>query len=297
MNKSLSLGHRIRYPITITKILKHKGDEVKKQEPLMRYSFKWMKKVGDAIRENEWEEEQTTIADWDSPTEGELKEWRIKEGDVILKDQVCIVVREACGHEIQFQGLCAICGRDMTEVNWAAESRDTERAPINMTHDQTSLTVSELQATRAEHELQRRLLRQRKLSLVVDLDQTIIHACIEPTIGEWQRDPTNPNYEAVKDVRSFQLNDDGPRGLATGCSYYIKLRPGLLDFLTKISEMYELHVYTMGTRAYAKNIAALVDPDTKLFGNRVISRDENGNMTAKSLQRIFPVNTNMVVII
>jgi RNA polymerase II subunit A C-terminal domain phosphatase len=137
MNKSISLGHRIRYPITNTKLLKQRGDEVKKQEPLMQYSFKWMKKVGDAIRENEWEEEQTTIADWDSPAEGELREWRIKEGDVITHDQVCLVVKEACGHEIQFQGLCAICGKDMTEVNWAAEQRDTDRAPINMTHDQT----------------------------------------------------------------------------------------------------------------------------------------------------------------
>lgn len=263
----------------------------------MQYSFRWMEKVGDHIRGDTWEEERVTIADWDSPVDGEIRQWLIKEGDLITADCPCLVVEETCSHEIQFQGLCAICGKDMTEVNWASESRDTERAPINMTHDQTSLTVSEVQAQRAEQELQRRLLRQRKLSLVVDLDQTIIHACIEPTIGEWQRDPNNPNYESVKEVRSFQLNDDGPRGLASGCWYYIKLRPGLEEFLQKIADKYELHVYTMGTRAYALNIAKLVDPQQKLFGNRVISRDENGSMTAKSLQRLFPVSTNMVVII
>ncbi|KAF4431317.1 RNA polymerase II subunit A C-terminal domain phosphatase [Colletotrichum fructicola] len=111
-------------------------------------------------------------------------------------------------------------------------------------------------------------------------------------------DPTNPNYNAVKDVKKFQLNDEGPRGVVTsGCWYYIKMRPGLKEFLEKISELYELHVYTMGTRAYAMNIAQIVDPDRKLFGNRVISRDENGSMISKSLQRLFPVNTNMVVII
>ncbi|CRK23984.1 hypothetical protein BN1708_018074, partial [Verticillium longisporum] len=53
----------------------------------------------------------------------------------------------------------------------------------------------------------------------------------------------------------------------------------------------------MGTRAYALNIAKIVDPQQKLFGNRVISRDENGSITSKSLQRLFPVSTNMVVII
>ncbi|OIW26228.1 hypothetical protein CONLIGDRAFT_580853 [Coniochaeta ligniaria NRRL 30616] len=297
MTKTISLGHRLRYPITIVKIIKSPGDEIKKQDPLMQYSFKWMETVGDHIRGDTWQEERVTIADWDSPVDGEIRQWRIKEGEVITADCPCLVVQETCSHEIQFQGLCAICGKDMTEVNWASESRDTERAPINMTHDQTSLTVSEVQAQRAEQELQRRLLRQRKLSLVVDLDQTIIHACIEPTIGEWQRDPNNPNYESVKEVKSFQLNDDAPRGLASGCWYYIKLRPGLEEFLRKIADKYELHVYTMGTRAYALNIAKLVDPEQKLFGNRVISRDENGSMTAKSLQRLFPVSTDMVVII
>ncbi|KAG6016324.1 hypothetical protein E4U54_001710 [Claviceps lovelessii] len=291
-DKTVSLGSRLHYPITVSKLLKSPGDSIKKQETIFEYKFTWRRKVSD----EEWIDE-TTYTEFDSPAEGKLKEWRIKEGSVISADAPCMLVEEACGHEVQIQGLCSLCGADMTEVNWATEEKDTDRAMINMTHDQTGLMVSESVATKAEHDTQKRLLRQRKLSLVVDLDQTIIHACIEPTIGEWQRDPSNPNHEAVKDVKSFQLNDDGPRGLASGCTYYIKLRPGLKEFLEEVSQMYELHVYTMGTRAYALNIARLVDPDRKLFGNRVISRDENGSITSKSLQRLFPVSTNMVVII
>src|SRR5690606_21526808 len=151
-------------------------------------------------------QEGTSTAAWESPTDGKLKEWFIAEGSVITKDATCIAIEEACGHEIQFQGLCAICGKDTTELDWSAEKPDSARAPINMTHDSTGLTVSSNLAVRVEHATQKRLLEQRKLSLVVDLDQTIIHACIEPTIGEWQSDPTNPNHEAVKDVKSFQLN-------------------------------------------------------------------------------------------
>ncbi|KAF6829639.1 RNA polymerase ii ctd phosphatase [Colletotrichum plurivorum] len=298
MGKLLTLGARLRYPITITKVLKNAGDPIAKQEPALEYSFKWMREVGDPLAGDTWHEEETTIVGWDSPAEGIIKEWRLKEGMTFTRDAPCMEVEEACSHEIQFQGLCAICGKDMTEVNWASDQRDTQRATINMTHDQTGLMVSGDLAARAEHDTQRRLLRQRKLSLVVDLDQTIIHACIEPTVGEWMEDPTNPNYEAVKDVCKFQLNDEGPRGVVTsGCWYYIKMRPGLKEFLEKVSELYELHVYTMGTRAYAMNIAKIVDPGGKLFGNRVISRDENGSMISKSLQRLFPVNTNMVVII
>lgn len=296
MGKSLNLGPNLRYPITITKFLKKHGDQISKQDSLLEYKFKWKLMVGDPLGE-QWEEEQTSYGEWDSPSDGTLEHWLVKEGMTIEKDIPVVDVEESCSHAVQFAGLCGMCGKDMTEVSWASNALDTDRARINMIHDQTHLTVSLDEASKAEEELQRRLLKNRKLSLVVDLDQTIIHACIEPTVGEWQRDVNSPNYEAVKDVRSFQLNDDGPRGLASGCWYYIKMRPGLAEFLAKISEMYELHVYTMGTRAYALNIAKIVDPGKKLFGDRIISRDENGNVTAKSLARLFPQSTHMVAII
>lgn len=297
MEKALSLGRQLKYPITITKLLKQPGDAIKRQETILQYTFKWKTWGGDPINNEEIEIHMNSHADWSSPADGHLKSWKVEEGMTITEDMIFAGIDEDCPHSVQFAGLCGMCGKDMTETSWASTSNDTDRAKINMIHDQNFLTVSQSEASRAEEELQRRLLKHRKLSLVVDLDQTIIHACIEPTVGEWQRDPTSPNYDAVKEVRSFQLNDDGPRGLASGCWYYIKMRPGLKEFLLKVAELYELHVYTMGTRAYALNIAKLVDPDKKLFGDRIISRDENGNVTAKSLARLFPVDTKMVVII
>ena len=169
------------------------------------------------------------------------------------------------------------------------------RATIHMAHDNAGLTVSQREAARLEDDAKRRLLSSRKLSLVVDLDQTIIHATVDPTVGEWMGDKNNANYEALSDVRTFQLMDDGP-GMH-GCWYYIKLRPGLERFLRDISQLYELHIYTMGTRAYAKRIADIVDPTGNLFGDRILSRDESGSLTVKNLQRLFPVDTRMVIII
>ena len=164
-----------------------------------------------------------------------------------------------------------------------------------MTHDTQFLTISQEEASRIDEEAKRRLLAGRKLSLVVDLDQTIIHAAVDPTIKTWMDDPGNPNYDAVKDVRMFQLVDDGP-GMR-GCWYYIKLRPGLEQFLESISKLYELHIYTMGTRQYAQQIARIIDPEGTIFGERILSRDESGSMVAKNLERLFPVDTKMVVII
>ena len=40
---------------------------------------------------------------------------------------------------------------------------------------------------------------------------------------------------------------------------------------------YEMHVYTMGTRAYAEQVCAAIDPGGKIFGNRILSRDESGS--------------------
>ena len=56
-------------------------------------------------------------------------------------------------------------------------------------------------------------------------------------------------------------------------------RPGLKEFLEKISKMYELHIYTLGTKTYAHAIAKIVDPMQSLFHDRILSRDDSGGMT------------------
>ncbi|KAH6638537.1 hypothetical protein BKA67DRAFT_506570, partial [Truncatella angustata] len=290
-------GPGLRYPITVSRLHRRTGEKVKRQEALLQYTFKFKRTIGDPDLGEEREIEETGYGDWDCPSDGTVNKWHVAEGDVVSRDQLLVVIDEPCSHDTQFAGLCTKCGKDMTESNWAAEGLDVDRATISMVHDNVALKVSASEAEKKEVELQERLLKQRKLSLVVDLDQTVIHACVEPTIGEWQRDPTNPNHESVKQVRSFQL-DDGPKhDNAPKCSYYIKLRPGLEEFLERLSELYEMHVYTMGTRAYAQEIAKIIDPEMKYFGNRIISRDENGSMAAKRLQRLFPVSTHMVVVI
>ena len=38
-----------------------------------------------------------------------------------------------------------------------------------------------------------------------------------------------------------------------------------------------MHVYTMGTRAYAEEVCAAIDPDGRIFGGRILSRDESGS--------------------
>lgn len=55
------------------------------------------------------------------------------------------------------------------------------------------------------------------------------------------------------------------------------IRPGLQPFLDHMSKLYEMHVYTMGTRSYADAICKVIDPEGKIFGSRILSRDESGS--------------------
>lgn len=283
------------YPVTVTKLLRQPGDDIEQNAPLFTYEYKSVTKEWDAEQKKKVEKVESLYADFECELEGNIASIDVKKGQVLTGRTRVAEIEEACKHEIQYGGICANCGKDMTTVQYNSTSRNTDRATVNTVHGHTRLLVSQEQASLADEEAKRRLLDSQKLSLVVDLDQTIIHATVDPTVAEWQRDPSNPNYDAVKDVRAFQLVDDGPG--ARGCWYYIKLRPGLEAFLEKISRYYELHIYTMGTRAYAENIAKIIDPQRKMFGERILSRDESGSMTAKNLKRLFPVDTKMVVII
>ena len=71
------------------------------------------------------------------------------------------------------------------------------RATINMAHDARGVTISRQEAARLESERALSLLKIRKLSFLLDLDQTVIHATVDPTVGEWMRNPDNPNFPAL----------------------------------------------------------------------------------------------------
>ncbi|KZV47455.1 RNA polymerase II C-terminal domain phosphatase-like 3 [Dorcoceras hygrometricum] len=58
---------------------------------------------------------------------------------------------------------------------------------------------------------------------------------------------------------------------------WTKLRPGIWNFLEKASKLFELHLYTMGNKYYATEMAKLLDPKGELFSGRVISRGDDGD--------------------
>ncbi|KAI8456812.1 hypothetical protein BY996DRAFT_4579133 [Phakopsora pachyrhizi] len=206
-------------------------------------------------------DQRDVLMTYESPVSGQLVQWLIQESQVLTQEQgwrlrPILRIKEPCTHSVQWHGQCAICGSDLTISDYTGIS-ETSRASISMSHGPSTLKVSISEAHRLESETRRRLLDDQKLSLIVDLDQTIVHATVDPTVGD----------------------------------------PGLPDFLRRLATRYEMHVYTMGTRAYADAVCRIIDPGGEIFRNRILSRDESGSITQKSITRLFPVDTSMVVII
>ncbi|KAJ7455897.1 HAD-like domain-containing protein, partial [Mycena galericulata] len=293
------------YPIKIVSIDASSDSVVQRGTRLLSYSFVHVPSKPDA-------QPESRFGTWDCAIDGTIQAWKVRPGEVVsqrkAKDRPVVLVLEECKHGMQISGLCVICGKDMTNSDYTGFA-DSSRAHIQMTHSANGPLVSLEEAQRLEKETAEELLKSRKLSLIVDLDQTIVHATVDP--HHWgtsdadadaeSEDECNPNWEAIEDVGEFRLAPE-PFGIPPGHgnegpTYYIKRRPGWKEFLEDIATKYQMHVYTMGTRAYAEQVCALIDPTGKVFGGRLLSRDESGSLTQKSLKRLFPCDTSMVVII
>jgi RNA polymerase II subunit A C-terminal domain phosphatase len=126
MNNSpttLHLPGHLPFPITITSLLIKPGSPIKKHDGLLIYKF--------YVSEEQEDQEESTIRkemveQFDSPWEGILKEWLIKEGTTILSSRLLyflliidvsepiVSVFEPCLHEVTYKDICAICGVDLS---------------------------------------------------------------------------------------------------------------------------------------------------------------------------------------
>ncbi|XP_037549341.1 RNA polymerase II subunit A C-terminal domain phosphatase [Nematolebias whitei] len=213
---------------------------------------------------------------------GVVKELGCQVGQIISPGSVIVRIEE-CSHPIVMKGLCAECGQDLTQLQGTNGNQQVpiSTATVSMVHSVPELMVSSEQAKQLAREDQQRLHRNRKLVLMVDLDQTLIHT----TEQHCQR-------MSNKGIFHFQLGRGEPM-------LHTRLRPHCKEFLEKIAKLYELHVFTFGSRLYAHTIAGFLDPEKKLFSHRILSRDECIDPFSKTgnLRNLFPCGDSMVCII
>lgn len=185
-----------------------------------------------------------------------------------------------CTHPVVMKDLCAECGADLRQLGESVPA-PADVASVSMIHNVPELRVTQEQAHQLGKADEERLRKLRKLVLLVDLDQTLIHTTSDDVPAD------------MKGVHHFQLY--GPQSPW----YHTRVRPRTQHFLEQISQLYELHICTFGARPYAHAIAALLDPDGRFFSYRILSRDECFNPTSKTgnLRALFPCGDSMVCII
>ena len=97
------------FPVTVVNIQAKASDSVQRGSPLLTYSFS-------SQPSSPGERPQGLFGTWDCPVEGTIERWCVKEHDVITSDEkVVLCISEPCKHGVQMGGLCALCGKDMTQ--------------------------------------------------------------------------------------------------------------------------------------------------------------------------------------
>ncbi|OEL24270.1 RNA polymerase II C-terminal domain phosphatase-like 3 [Dichanthelium oligosanthes] len=118
---------------------------------------------------------------------------------------------------------------------------------------------------------QHKMFSARKLCLVLDLDHTLLNSAKFIEVDSKHEEILRKKEEQDRSMPERHLYRFHHMNMWT------KLRPGIWNFLEKASKLFELHLYTMGNKLYATEMAKVLDPNGTLFAGRVISRGDDGD--------------------
>lgn len=191
-----------------------------------------------------------------------------------------IVQVEACPHPGHFGGLCIICGKPQDE-------EDVSGVAFGYIHKGLRLGTSEIDRLRGAD--LKNLLRERKLVLILDLDHTLINSTKLQDISSAEKD---------LGIQSAASKDDPNRSIFALdlMPMLTKLRPFVREFLKEASNMFEMYIYTMGDKAYAIEIAKLLDPSNIYFPSKVISNSDCTQRHQKGLDVILGAESVAVIL-
>ncbi|KAI5018516.1 hypothetical protein ZWY2020_043404 [Hordeum vulgare] len=243
--------------------------------------------------DDEDDDEEDVVVDLDAVGKGSNKRRRVEEHrqdqgtatrpeeDVIgsVKDAQ---IKKCPPHPGFFGGLCINCGKSQDE-------EDVPGVAFGYIHKGLRLGTSEMDRLR-ESEV-KNLLRERKLVLILDLDHTLINSTRLHDISAAEMD-LGIQTAASKNA------DDPERSLFTlqGMHMLTKLRPFVRKFLEEASNMFDMYIYTMGDKAYAIEIAKLLDPGNVYFDSKVISNSDCTQRHQKGLDVVLGDDKVAVII-
>ncbi|KAF7806521.1 RNA polymerase II C-terminal domain phosphatase-like 4 isoform X2 [Senna tora] len=185
---------------------------------------------------------------------------------------------DVCPHPGSFGDMCIRCGQKVD-----GESGVT----FGYIHKELRLHNEEISRLRSSD--MKNLFSRKKLYLVLDLDHTLLNSTL------------------LVDLKSEELHlmtqTDSLADVSKGSLFKLdymhmmtKLRPFVRTFLKEASEMFEMYIYTMGDRAYALEMAKLLDPRAEYFVSKVISRDDGTQKHQKGLDIVLGQESAVLIL-
>ncbi|KRH37770.2 hypothetical protein GLYMA_09G088300v4 [Glycine max] len=104
--------------------------------------------------------------------------------------------------------------------------------------------------------------RRKSITLVLDLDETLVHSTLEPC------DDADFTFTVFFNLKEYTV--------------YVKQRPYLHAFLERVSEMFEVVIFTASQSIYAKQLLDILDPDGRFISRRMYRESclfSDGNYT------------------
>ena len=198
------------------------------------------------------------------------------------------ILLEPCRHDTFYVNLCIKCGFKKT----AQYDENQIKGYGFLTKD---FFYSKSKAESIEKSVVNNYLEKKKLILLLDLDNTIIHTsslAIPPNHLENLKNTYKNYFEKIPIQNEFGMIN----------YIFVKFRPFLKTFLKNIKNKYEIFIYTLGTNEYASSIIQYINTNFEkdsLSKERMMCRvlDENGQAKNKSIKNVFPTQEKMVVII
>ncbi|XP_050222793.1 RNA polymerase II C-terminal domain phosphatase-like 4 [Mercurialis annua] len=178
-----------------------------------------------------------------------------------------------CSHPAVLKSICINCRREVADMHG-----------LRFDYIKHGLRLTETEADRMRSIETKILLSKRKLILVLDLDNTLLHTT--PVFQE--EEYLDNQLESPHDVFKVKLTNSS--------SYYVKLRPFVRDFLKQASTIFELYVYTNSCQDYATKMVKLLDPDDKYFDSRIISREDSTKSGQKNLDVVMGKERVVVIL-
>lgn len=160
---------------------------------------------------------------------------------------------------------------------------------LSLNYIHHGLEVSKTEAERLRRSTAKKALDAKKLLLVLDLDHTLLHSTRMTDVSEKET-------AVLHDMLQVQ-SADAPMLFHLGhMNMWTKLRPGIREFLEQAKEHFDLHVFTMGDKIYAAEMARLLDPSGTLFGGRVASSSDADDSMMKDLDVLLGSDNMMVIL-